>query len=837
MAASNYSVNIKLNTRDARVQLEALERRVNKLRASLNNPLRIESKATLIKKQQLALEDKKFSMMHRTRRLGDQIRRFEEQGLKLDRLKLEIMNAARHTEKGRFQTAKDAQKFVAEELKAVEKQLQANIKNAGVDRDRVRTLAQLVGLKRTEASLNRTAGNTAAFMDSQRRGIGPNNLLGLPSSKMLNARDRGIQVLDPLSRAGSTGFTAAQYGPQLPSASQIKALGTGPVGMDINSRFAQQRKRLKFGHELNMLELKGVKTTKLRAKMGELVDAQNRKDFGSIQRINNSLETGITKLKNRLKITNEIQKKQNQIASGKFAKGNNFGQAGGSIGPALPPSMQGGKFGFQSALISGAFPLLFGQGPLVGAAGFLGGGFGEKFGGQMGGFAGGLVATAAATAVQQFATETSKLGQALNDTTKDIGAVSAALGITGTEFEKNLKTLEKLGGEEAAFEAARSKMIDLVGQDGVNALQKFGEQATQLGNEFTKSMTMMKSSLAEFVGSLGIFQRLVESVTNLNLRAQAGESDDPRVKALLQELKVAEGLAASELRLGMKPGTLNKGRPVGEISEELLELQKSINLENEKKAINKLLGRTQEQRVKKIQEEIQLLERSFGMSSEEFEIEKQIAEMKQEGGVQDETEIRNKLKYLQSLQKERQLAEETAAAFERMSQTIATDISQGIQGMIRGTSTLSDLLNNVSDKLIDAAFNMAFFGNPQGKLGGGGLFGSILGGLFSGGGLKDVKTPILPTPIYTAANGGRIPGRRPSLVGEQGPELFTPATGGYVTPNHGLGGSTNVVVNVDASGSNVEGDEQQSREFGRLISAAVQSEIANQQRPGGLLFR
>ena len=47
-------------------------------------------------------------------------------------------------------------------------------------------------------------------------------------------------------------------------------------------------------------------------------------------------------------------------------------------------------------------------------------------------------------------------------------------------------------------------------------------------------------------------------------------------------------------------------------------------------------------------------------------------------------------------------------------------------------------------------------------------------------------------------------------------------------------GSTNIVVNVDASGSNVEGDEDQGRELGRLISVAVQSEII-QQRPGGLL--
>ena len=48
-------------------------------------------------------------------------------------------------------------------------------------------------------------------------------------------------------------------------------------------------------------------------------------------------------------------------------------------------------------------------------------------------------------------------------------------------------------------------------------------------------------------------------------------------------------------------------------------------------------------------------------------------------------------------------------------------------------------------------------------------------------------------------------------------------------------GSTNIVVNVDASGTAVEGDEQQGRELGRLISVAVQSEIINQKRPGGML--
>ena len=85
------------------------------------------------------------------------------------------------------------------------------------------------------------------------------------------------------------------------------------------------------------------------------------------------------------------------------------------------------------------------------------------------------------------------------------------------------------------------------------------------------------------------------------------------------------------------------------------------------------------------------------------------------------------------------------------------------------------------------------------------------------------------------ANGGRPPVGKPSLVGERGPELFVPNSAGTIIPNHAMGGSTNIVVNVDASGSNVEGDEDRGRELGRLISVAVQSELVQQKRPGGLL--
>jgi phage-related minor tail protein len=74
------------------------------------------------------------------------------------------------------------------------------------------------------------------------------------------------------------------------------------------------------------------------------------------------------------------------------------------------------------------------------------------------------------------------------------------------------------------------------------------------------------------------------------------------------------------------------------------------------------------------------------------------------------------------------------------------------------------------------------------------------------------------------------------LVGERGPEMFVPRTSGSIYPNNALGTSgANVVVNVDASGSNVQGNGNQAKALGAAIGAAVRAELINQQRPGGLL--
>jgi hypothetical protein len=78
------------------------------------------------------------------------------------------------------------------------------------------------------------------------------------------------------------------------------------------------------------------------------------------------------------------------------------------------------------------------------------------------------------------------------------------------------------------------------------------------------------------------------------------------------------------------------------------------------------------------------------------------------------------------------------------------------------------------------------------------------------------------------------------LMGEAGPEAIIPLRRGR-DGNLGVAGgassssSTSVVVNVDATGSKVEGDSPKGDQLGRALSQAVQQELLKQKRPGGLL--
>ena len=98
-----------------------------------------------------------------------------------------------------------------------------------------------------------------------------------------------------------------------------------------------------------------------------------------------------------------------------------------------------------SALISGGFPLLFGQGPAGALAGGLGGGIGAAVGGQTGGFAGGIAATALLQSLTTLTQNIGQLGNALSRPTENIGTLVEKLGLVNDPTGRLALRLEKLG--------------------------------------------------------------------------------------------------------------------------------------------------------------------------------------------------------------------------------------------------------------------------------------------------------------------------------------------------------------------------------------------------------
>lgn len=114
-----------------------------------------------------------------------------------------------------------------------------------------------------------------------------------------------------------------------------------------------------------------------------------------------------------------------------------------------------------------------------------------------------------------------------------------------------------------------------------------------------------------------------------------------------------------------------------------------------------------------------------------------------------------------------------------------------------------------------------------------GGFGFAMGGVFAQNGIqKFARGGVIDKPtVFPFANGI-------GLMGEAGPEAIMPlrrGRDGRLGVEAANGGSMNVTVNVDAQGTNVQGDQANSRQLGQAIGAAVQAELIKQKRPGGLL--
>ena len=452
----------------------------------------------------------------------------------------------------------------------------------------------------------------------------------------------------------------------------------------------------------------------------------------------------------------------------------------------------------KSAAIGGGFPLLFGGGLGQAIPGAIGGALGEAAS-PGGGFAGSIAATALVSQLQQ-------IGQASLETAKKMGTLNGKLELarerslfTSNETEELARQLERQGKVQQLNNLLSNEYQQIVGSKGVENLRKLNE----VSSEFNRLMGILKTKFDAFIA--GPLTDLLQFLNkSLSADATAGQFREFR-KSLKGSQKEFFEEQLKELR-----GTRGKssGPITTAIMEEMLKrFQQTPNVISKGKSGKKLTAEAQLgiDRLADLDAEIEKATLKNQLSEKEFETEIKIQEIMKgtEGVTRDQ--IKAKLDELDVLAKEQEEIQKVKNLYDSIASSIETGLVDAIEGAINGTKTLGDVARSVFAQIQRSLIQYGV--------------NAFLGGI----GLPGF------------ANGGRPPVGRASIVGEKGPELFVPDKAGTIIPNHQLGGSTNVVVNVDASGSSVEGDEQQGRELGRLISVAVQSEIIQQKRPGGLL--
>ena len=446
-----------------------------------------------------------------------------------------------------------------------------------------------------------------------------------------------------------------------------------------------------------------------------------------------------------------------------------------------------------SALIGGGFPLLFGQGGLGAALGGIGGGIGGALGG---GFGFGL--SIAGTAIAQQIQQTLDFRKSIRELNKEMEQMGISSNISGSQ-------VRQLG-----------KSLGITKEEAVKALQEF----KRFGND---AVLIAK----KFGGDFGRFDALTQ--------ANTVESALSAIRKINKDLTLED-----ELRFILSVQRKGVEATINDIITETLEKQKELDTAGFGQGVGgrkrpAVLQRERDQLKEINTENTQLVEKLTN-----------IRDLNNEIRIATEENSYSIVKGLQDVNDEIRRLNSAQFQVVELSKVLGTSFQQSFTGIIKGTMSVGEAFRNmfmrIADHFLDMAAQMMAAQISRGFLG---LFANAFGGGFSitGGAtntaLSTAQQVGLDNAMYgntfpagSFANGGYAQRGKSYIVGERGAELFTPgAAGGQVSPM----GATNIVVNVDASGSSVEGDEEQGRELGRMISVAIQSELIKQKRPGGML--
>jgi len=407
---------------------------------------------------------------------------------------------------------------------------------------------------------------------------------------------------------------------------------------------------------------------------------------------------------------------------------------------------------------------------------------------------------------------------------KFLGGIVTGTNDTANAIKKNL-----IGGFQDAFNGIKTAMQNFY--NGLPGWAKFliegaakaagivgGLVQTAMGGVQQVAQNVIGAAAPLVTGAAGAVQQFAQTTI---AEGQGFKAEERLRVANAQQQQAANGIVPTGGGLGKDAQKLEEQR-----QQAAQRLEEAAIQQQERKQL------AYEDQVNKLHEQQALQRAIIEGNVEEVANAYLLKDLINQHGVERGNVLYQNELNLQSIQKQveehkkledqqKKAGEAMKALYMDIGMTIKDSVVEGIKGAIKGTKSLRDvamgLLDSMMNKLIEFAVNAALFGVVPG--GGGGLFGGIFGGIFGG----------------KRAAGGPVSAGKSYLVGEKGPELFTPSRGGSIVPNNQMGGDVNVNVNVDATGSSVEGNDTQANQLGAAIAAAVKHELIMQKRPGGLL--
>ena len=478
-----------------------------------------------------------------------------------------------------------------------------------------------------------------------------------------------------------------------------------------------------------------------------------------------------------------------------------------------------------SAIIGGAFPLLFGQTGAAAIGGGIGGAAGGAIGGQFG-FALSILGTAIGSAIDKA----EKFNKSLVELNQRMGVTGSSTAITAKEINSLAKSLnitkEEVFGVLGAFKEFGSgdiakSMAMIFGTDGAGAdrfaglnrsaqlAQEIFNARKEIGNQAAKDLLIQNQSVDAAVVELALVKAKAKAEQDAAIARVKAVTAFDQFRANTPGLLIMRMLGQMEIT------------DYGDIRAE--QLQEQFDKDN------LTLLENYKQGMIEARELLDLLRQSQG----EFGL----------SGTLQFTAVTDKIK---DLQDEIKKLTDPIYMVINLSDIMSNSFEESFKGIIKGTMTVADafrnMLNRIADYFLDTVARL--MANQFSRM----LLGSFANAFISpqtrgimddfGMSRTDAATiaggGFVETVFEPKASGGPVKRGGSYLVGERGPELFSPTSSGMITPNHALGGTT-VVVNVDASGTSVEGNEANGEELGRLIGAVVQSELIKEKRPGGLL--